>query len=319
MNLTDEEWMEGLDRITGEDTKTLDTVPLSEVTVCAVEQVTTGKALPLYPGMLAALVGEGESCKTLLACHAAIDLAEKKRHVLILDGEMSKSSWRQRLDELGTTTEALTRVHYAELGEDSADVDLVRATVSKLGAVLVVWDSALSLLSLTTPNENDNVRVGQVYNRLRAIVRDGAAGLIVDHTARGSLVTISRGATAKFNAVDLAYGVKLGEGSVPNMSEPWSSVVTVEKDRHGLLGDRHDREATFVPLGSRMLEVDLVKVDGSSHRLTTGGTLAATVAQIAALHPTPTSGNDAFRRLGGNRATVLAAYQEWKQHQVDVL
>jgi hypothetical protein len=229
--------------------KRLSTVTLNEVTTPDVPQLTSRNALPLYRGHLAAIVGPGESGKSWIGCHATLDVAEQDRAVLVLDGEMSAPAWRYRLVALGAADQHLTKVHYAEMSAESADIDLIRATVADLGITLIVWDSALSLISRIARSENDNAEVSRVYDRLRAIVRDGPAGLIVDHVAAGSASMISRGATAKFNALDLAYGVKLPEGSIPGPISDWTTTVTVEKDRHGLLANRDDREALFHPLG----------------------------------------------------------------------
>jgi hypothetical protein len=215
----------------------LSTIALVDVEPFVVEQLTSTASLPVFPGLLAAVVGEGESGKTWIAAQIAADVAAGGNHVLVLDGEMSASSWLRRLKHLGVTVEHLGRIHYAELTELGAAVDLVRATVAALKIRLVIWDSALSLISRTAKSENDNAEVSRVYDRLRDIVRNGPAGLIVDHTTRGSGSMVSRGATAKFNALDISYGVRLTEGSIPGPTNIWSSVISVEKDRHGVLGD----------------------------------------------------------------------------------
>jgi hypothetical protein len=272
----------------------------------------TNKGLPVWSGLLHALVGAGESCKSLIAASAVVNLIRGGHPVLILDGEMSARAWRARFLELGLNADDLHHVHYAEITAQAVDVDAVRATVTALGIRLIVWDSALSVISRTARSENDNAEVARVYDRLRDICRDGPAGLIVDHVAAAAGTMISRGATAKFNAVDFAYGVKLTDGSVPNFDDPWTALITVEKDRHGMSEKRRDREATFVPLGDRRLEIDIAELDRASHRLTTIGRVDL-VQRIAALAPPAASGNDAYRRIGGNRTAVLAAFKWYRQ------
>ena len=295
----------------------LKTTPLSEVVPLTAERVTTLASLPIWAAQLCAIVGEGESGKTWIAVHAVADVAARSHHVLVVDGEMSASSWRNRFRSLDIPAEVLTRVHYAEMTDTAADVDLVRNTVTALGIRLVVWDSALSMLSRTARSENDNAEVARVYDRLREIVRNGPAGLIVDHTTRGANNLVSRGATAKFNALDISYGVKLADGSVPGQAADWYSTVSVEKDRHGLLGARTDREVLFHPLGSGHLHIEITETAGATHRLTADRPppISAALSKIAALHPPPTSANDADNRLGGTRTVNLAAYKAWKaQH-----
>ena len=97
---------------------------------------------------------------------------------------------------------------------------------------------------------------------------------------------MSRGATAKFNALDLAYGVKLPDGSIPGPLSDWSATVTVEKDRHGLLDTRNDREALFHPLGDGgALTLDIAELVGASHRLSATNPISLIVDQIAGLDP----------------------------------
>jgi hypothetical protein len=287
------------------------TIRIGDVRPVQAACLTSVAALPVYPGMLCAIVGEGESGKTWIATHTAADVAVAGHAVLVLDGEMSATAWLGRFRALGIPDDALQRVYYAEMADDSANVASLRATVAHHRVRLVVWDSALSLIARTARSENDNAEVARLYDRLREVVRDGPAGLLVDHTTRGSSSLVSRGATAKFNALDISYGVRLAEGSVPGQAAEWSSKVSVEKDRHGLLGERRDREVIFIPRGSGNLEMDISESHGSTHRLAAGNPLTALVARIAALDPPAKSGNDAVTRLKGRRAAVQNAYRIW--------
>ncbi|WP_375492001.1 AAA family ATPase [uncultured Jatrophihabitans sp.] len=279
----------------------------------------TYKSIPLHVELLHALVGEGEAGKTWIAVHAVLDvlLREPVANVLVLDGEMNAQTWRRRLIALGATDDHLAHVHYGEMTDDAASTDLVIATCEALRVVsLVVWDSALSMLSRTARSENDNAEVSRVYDRLREIVRRArVAGLIVDHTTRGSSALISRGATAKFNALDISYGVRIADGCVPGPIEPWSSIVSVEKDRHGLLGKRADREAAFFPLSDGRLELSITERDAATHRLSPDNPVTTALAKITALDPAPTSGNDAYKQIGGNRQVCLKAFKLWKEQQ----
>lgn len=291
---------------------------LGEIQPSEAVRVGSGGGVPLWRGMLHALVGEGESGKTWLAAHAAHVAASHGVGVLVIDGEMSGPSWKRRMTAIGDLGESLSLVAYAEMTDKASDPDAVVETCNRLAAdgwpaiELIVWDSALSLLSRTARSENDNAEVSRVYDRLREIVRrTDAAGLIVDHVTRGSGTLISRGATAKFNALDVSYGIRLAEGITPSRETPWSSIISVEKDRHGLLAARTDREATFVPLGHGQLEVDVVILENSSHRLSGADPVSSMVTRIAQLAPAPTSANEAARRITGTRTTVLAAFKVW--------
>lgn len=276
--------------------------------------------VPLWRGLLHAYVGEGESGKTWLAALSAHTAAAAGAGVLVIDGEMNASAWKRRLTALGDLGSSLQLVGYAEMSEHAADPDLVSAACRDLAGEgwpdveLIVVDSALSLLSRTARSENDNAEVARIYDRLREIVRrTNTAVLVVDHVARGAGHMVSRGATAKFNALDISYGIRLAEGSVPTRDEQWSSIISIEKDRHGLLTDRSDRAAEFIPLGRGLLQIDVVPMASSSHRLAAANPVNAAIARVAELDPPPTSGNDAHRRLGGTRAHVLAGYRKWSE------
>ena len=285
----------------------LDVVPLD------VQRVTSGKTLPLYASMFHALVGPSETGKSTIAAHVVLDVAGTGRNVLVCDGEMSAPAWRRKLAQLGADDDALAHVHYIEMTAASANVTQMRATVASLDVRLVVWDSALSIVSRTAKSENDNAEVGRVFDRLRAILADGPAGLIVDHSANGAASPVSRGASAKFAALDVSFGVRLTEGSIPGPCDIWSSVVSVEKDRHGLLGSRSDREVTFCPFGNGSITVDIAETQSASHRLSATNPVAVAEARIAELDPPAKSANDAFRRVGGSRAVVLAAFKKWSE------
>lgn len=309
--------------------RTLRTVNLRDVTTPTLERVTSPKVLPLYLGMLHALVGPSESGKSLTAGATILDVVSvQHQKVLVLDGEMSAPFWRQKMIELGATDNELGRIYYAEMSGDAASVDLVCGAVESLGIQLVTWDSALSLISRTAKSENDNAEVGRVFDRLREIVRDGPAGLIIDHSAQGAEVQVSRGASSKFAALDVSYGVKRPKGTIPSLLDDWTTTISCEKDRHGVLGDRADYEVLFHPLGDRKVSVDIHKAGTSSHRFSFEKKLVddkrgvyddkvlAKINEIEALDPPPKSSNDACKRISGTATIIRDAYRKWMEDKV---
>jgi hypothetical protein len=94
---------------------------------------------------------------------------------------------------------------------------------------------------------------------------------------------------------------------VPGQTAEWSSTVSVEKDRHGLLAERRDRRVVFIPLGAGSLAMDISESQGSTHRLAAGNPATALVVEIAALEPPAKSGDDAAFRIGGRRSDA----EEW--------
>jgi len=298
-----------------EPPRVLKTVRLSDVQPREAKRITGPKTLPVFAGYLTALVGSGESGKSLLGAHIALDVAESGAVVLLIDGEMSAAEWRDRLADLNASAGALAKIHYNEMGSDAADTAILTATVAALGAQLIVWDSTLSLIARNAKSENDNAEVSRLLGRLRPLFRAGVAGLFIDHTAAGANGPgRARGATAKFNELDVALGVELTPGSIPSREREWSARITVEKDRHGLLPGRYDREATFIPIGLHgALAIDIAELNTVTNRFTRDTALAV-VARIAALDPPPKSANEAFQRLGGHRGTTLDAFKRWKEH-----
>jgi hypothetical protein len=178
---------------------------------------------------------------------------------------------------------------------------------------MVLWNSALSMLSKSARSENDNAEVGRVYDRLREIIRDGPVGLLIDHTARVSGALVSRGATPTFNALDLSYGVRLQDADMPSRDAAWHSIVSVEKDRLGHLGGRSDREVTFYPLGNGKLAIDVHEVDLATNRHTqTADPVRLVAEQIAKLQPPPRSAVDVEKLLKVRRQTAQAAMRMFR-------
>lgn len=285
---------------------------LLEAGTLDIERITSDKALPVYRAQLHGAVGPSETGKTTLVAHTGLDVASAGGHVLICDGEMSARAWRRKLQQLGATDDDLARIFYVEMSGAVANVMSMRATIAALDLRLVIWDSALSLISRTCRSENDNAEVGRLFDRLRSIVADGPAGIIVDHTGHSAATMVSRGASSKFAALDISYGIRLAEGSVPGPLDVWSTIVSVEKDRHGVLATRADREVTYCPLGRGALQLDIAETANATHRLSSTNPVNLTVRRIAELDPPPKSANDAYRRIGGRKATILAAYRAWQ-------
>jgi hypothetical protein len=300
----------------------LPVIRLSTVGEFITTRLTSDKALPIFTGVLHVVVGAGESCKSLLATVCALDAVRRGERILVIDSEMSAEVWRQRLTELGAKPDELDRFLYLPMGTPGAlNPGRVVGTCRAFGARIVAWDAALSVLSRAgAKSENDNVEVQKTYERvlLDAIRNDlgiPVAGVLIDHTSAGGTTAKGRGATAKFNDIDMLYGVSLDEGEEPSLFEPWAFTVTVEKDRYALLDSRLDWHGEWRPLGKRRLAVELWRANVATNRLHRPSSNGRDFeAEIKALHPPPTSGNEAVTRLkaagrGGNRQKILEAFR----------
>lgn len=268
-----------------------------------------GTPLPLYQRRTHGLVGKGESCKSLVLGHCALTVAARGGHVILLDGEMSAGRWRERIEAMGARyrPEALDRIAYLSMRDPDA-LGIIRAVAPAI--TLIGVDSLAKYLSRQVDNENNNVAVTKAIDPWIALAAKGPAIAFVDHASASAEVMVSRGATAKFNDLDVSYGFKLDAGTAPNRQFPWRVRVTVEKDRDGLIGHRLDRVITFTP-GIDDLGLAYSEPEGESHRLAVDP-LEAALQKIAALDPPPTSGNDAFRRIGGTRRVALDAFARWR-------
>ncbi|MBV9594756.1 MAG: AAA family ATPase [Actinobacteria bacterium] len=265
--------------------------------------------------MLASIFGKGESGKTWAAIHTGLDVVRASGPVLYCDGQMSAGVLRRRVQALGATPAELAHFHYCELTGTASDPEAVDERVTELGVRLIVWDSALSLISQTAHSENDNAAVTVVYDKLRSIVGcRNVGGLIIDHIANGSIARLpgeltARAASAKFNSMDLAYGAQLAPGSTPSPTGKWSTHIGVSKDRHGLLPSRHGYLATYLPMPNGNLQIDMDRITGPVAASDLDRT-DELLGQIRALDPAARSANEAVRRLPGyRRADVLAAYK----------
>lgn len=289
-------------------------LPLSRAVKPNLCPVPTG-SIPLWRSMLAALVGPGGSGKSLLAARAMLGALRNGEAVMVLDGEMGVWPWRERLADLGATEDELARVFHTPMGAEVADVDVLLHAIELLGVVLVVWDSALAMLCTDgIDSENDNVAVMDTYQRISNVVKHAEiAGLIVDHTAKAGTTLGPRGASAKFNHLDLAYGVMPGTGP-RDKAQPWTVTLSVEKDRHSVLSGSRGFEVTFdggaLPNTVTVTgAVDVLRAPRKPESPSPEERVAALARRIAALDPVPTSANKAFAALGGNRREVLAAYR----------
>jgi hypothetical protein len=69
------------------------------------------------------------------------------------------------------------------------------------------------------------IGVQRAYERvLLGVVRHRdieVAGILIDHTSAGGSTGKPRGATAKFNDLDISYGIELDSGAQPNLVNAW--------------------------------------------------------------------------------------------------
>lgn len=142
-----------------------------------------------YRGKVNGLIGESESGKTWVALHAVHQEAASGGRALILDFEDTAGTVRDRLRMLGTNTEALARVWYAN-PDTSLDVvasgDLTQALASIQPTVVILdgYNAAMTLLGLDL-NSNTDATIF-VQKLLRPLADTGAAIITVDHVPKAA-------------------------------------------------------------------------------------------------------------------------------------
>jgi hypothetical protein len=274
-----------------------------------------GTSLPLFLRRTHGLVGPGESGKSMLAAHAALTVAARGGRVVILDGEMSAWRWRDRIETMGARSrpELLDLISYVRMGDE--DWRLLILDYAPHASLIVCDSLSRYLAQAGVQSENANTEVTRAMTYwTQKVAAAGPAVLLLDHTSKEASSMVSRGASAKFNDLDVSYGLQLDGGSIPGRNEPWQSRLTVEKDRDALIGDRLDRVVTFtstLTVDGYELEVRWAEPAGQSHRLRGVDREAAIHAKLDALNPPPLTPTEALNRLGGKRQTLWDAFKTW--------
>lgn len=201
-------------------------------------QPTLGNVGLVYPGKRHVFSGPPESAKTIAAYAILISVIRHGHHGLLIDFEMGSYDARDRLVELGATSEELARVAYIE-PDEPATAERIAQLVARQPALVVV-DAAAGAYDIQGLDDNkraDVERISRLY--VRAFWKAGIATIFIDHVVkntetRGRFVI---GSERKLGGADVHLGFDIIE-PVSRGSNGRYKIVT-HKDRGGWLKRGH--------------------------------------------------------------------------------
>lgn len=193
----------------------------------------------LAKGQIHNLVGAGAGGKSWVSYHCAMTVAERGGKVLIIDEENGRKRIIKRFRQLGISKAAIANIRISSMQGirwvgDVNDTLTIYNEVSRLGAELVIIDSATRAYSESNLSEDSSTDTSKLYKAWRGIAEDhNTAFLIIDHVTKDNRGRYARGSGDKFNATDYQYNVKSSE-----LAKGIEGYVTLEiaKDRDSDVG-----------------------------------------------------------------------------------
>ncbi|MGV9796065.1 AAA family ATPase [Gordonia sp. NPDC003422] len=280
-----------------------------------------------YRGQLNLLFSDPEHGKTwLLLCALAETLQDGGRGLFVDMDHNGAASTAARLLQLGVTADVLGDLDRFRYIEPDGPLELIQVVIdcTTWTPDLIGLDSLGELLPMFKASSNSGDDFTVTHTRvIKPLVRTGACVVLIDHLAKGAESRASgpTGSPAKRRAVGgVSLRVKAKDAFVPGQGG--TAYVTINKDRHGGLrakspvGEREPLAAVFRlrPGPGDTLTWSLRPAKDGEHAPADSAS-ADLVAKIAALRPPPSSGNDAHRRIGGQRQSALDAYKAWQTTQ----
>lgn len=187
-----------------------------------------------YPGKRHVFSGPQESAKTLLAYVLVIEVVRAGGKALIVDFEMGAYDARNRLRELGATSDELARIPFVEPWEPLHGVIVETLVEMKLDLVLVdAAAGAYDLQGLDDNKRGDVERFNALY--VRPFWRTGSATIVLDHVVknvegRGSYAI---GSERKVGGADVHLGFSVVRPIKRGAKGEYK--ITTHKDRNGYL------------------------------------------------------------------------------------
>jgi AAA domain len=207
----------------------------------------------MYPGKMHTITGEPESCKTLIAWWAALEVISLGRNVLVVDEEAGANQTAEMLSSFGADPRLVDKhLHYLDnpgLTYSTADMTRLGSVLHQHRPVLTIFDSQAALLAYAGVGENDPGAVALFWKRvIYPISRQfGSAVLVTDHDSKdGANSRYGRGSTAKLAEVEVAFKVVV----VKPLTRHQDGIVTfsVVKDRPAWLHRNWQIRITRDPL-----------------------------------------------------------------------
>jgi len=168
----------------------------------------------MYPGKMHSLTGPPESCKTLIAIWAVLQVVSFGRNVVVIDEEAGREQTADMLAAFGADMDLVDKhVHYVDapaLSYGAADMARLGDLLRTAGPVFTVFDSFSAMLSYAGVDENKPGDVTRFCKRvLYPIAREfGSAVLVTAHDSKeGGNSRYGRGTTAILAEFEVAFKV----------------------------------------------------------------------------------------------------------------
>lgn len=233
-SIADERWA---DRNGQPDTTALDSwtpINLAELPEQSPVQPTLGQVGIVYPGKRHVFSGPQESAKTLIAYGIALRVTATSAPVVLIDFEMGRWDARNRLRELGASTDDLARIHYLEPAEPATLTAIGRLLA--LQPQLVIVDAAAGAYDIQGLDDNkrsDVEKFTRIY--VRAFWLADIATIVLDHVVKNTegRGNYAIGSERKVGGTD----VHLGFETITPIKRGSSGLykIVTHKDRMGFL------------------------------------------------------------------------------------
>jgi hypothetical protein len=263
----------------------------------------------IYPGKRHVFSGPPESAKTLAAYVILIQVVRAAGLAILIDFEMGGYDARQRFRELGATDPEIDRILYLEPDEQATDTRI--QTLVDLKPQLVVIDSALGAYTLHNLDDSNRGDVEKLSNLIiRPFFRAGIASIVIDHVVKDAEQRgrWQIGSERKLGGVDVALGFETIMAVSRGTSGRYK--VVTNKDRGAYLKRGHVADLN-VASDPETHQVTINFTDPQPIEKTDAGfrfdVKMEQISKHLEQHREPTTGNDLFKALAGNRKAHFAA------------
>lgn len=273
-------------------------------------QPNLGQSGIVYPGKRHVFSGPPESAKTLCAYAIGIATIRHGGIVILIDFEMGEYDCRDRLRELGATTQEISQgIRYLE-PDQPATPERVKALVT-LKPQLVIIDAGAGVYDLEDLDDNKRKDVGKIARLyVHPFWRNGIASILIDHVVKNTETRgkFAIGSERKLGGAD----VHLGFETVRAISRGTTGLykILTHKDRGGYLkrGRLADLELESDPDTYRIswtLKTPDTASDDEGHFRPTH--LMEKVSRHLELQHEPVTRTSIFDALGGTKDYVFKA------------
>ncbi len=250
-----------------------------------------GACALLYPGRFNNIIGESESCKSMLGQAMCVEQLKLGNHAIYVDYEKDALSVRERLREMGVDDDMLDRFHYVSKREDPwspGELAMLRQAMDDLSPTVAVVDGVTNAMALEGLNPLDNQDVSKFYGGIPLILSaNNCAVVAIDHLTKAKPGEVrakgALGAQHKRAGIDGASFKMMLSGGRFGRGMSARAELIIDKDAPGWLRPHApDDHVAAIWLHSEVIVVEgveryslTVRIDPSQHqpaeRVASGG------------------------------------------------